>query len=554
VPLVGDAYRYWHKHNAVANLFRELLAEIRKDARIPYEDRESVRAQVEKLRVDPQFLGGIRAYMEDVDLDAIPALRLRLQQLLRLSGDTDCAEVIDIVVHTLQRTVNRAFRTDREATYHETRRSTKQVIGRVDDVEQRLSSQLAEGDARRAEEQASLTSKVADLERAVLGRRPEVGAGDGDASAGPERFLADLAGLRPEDEPKTRQLWETMSPDALAGLIRKPDSWLLGAAGEVWQTLGRMLAYAGQRRAALVAYDEAVERGVADPVRTLLRASGAARVDGDEERATELYAEAKRQASTHPAVTLRALEERRDDPDALLRELAGFQSPEPADMASAEVLRAQAALMRDEPQEALACAQRALELDPGSLGALELRALARLVPNQERYMVGEQPDHEAVSESISDLEAARDALRVQRRFDESGVLVGRIVDAYVILEDRGRAIAALQLPQLLDEERGGEAAAYLGRLAVLVGRIDLALAILSETSTDDDVRLLRAAALARGTDRTGAVAGAATLKAFVALPGDDDERRFAAMALLLAASDFPDIDWDDKRGRCDRPG
>lgn len=546
LPLAGNTYKYWRDHSEVGKLFREVRAGIRKDARIPYEDRESVRDQVESARVDPLFLGGIKVYMEEADIDAVPAIRQRLGELLDLSEGTDAEMVVDIVVETIKRSVNRAIRTDRDAAYHESRRSTREITGQLDLAESRLAARIVESDVRRAEADGSINDRLTAIEGALTDDGASVDATG--SRFGPERILTDLAAVRADDVVWVREIWETSAPNEVAGLVLAPTSRLLGSDGEVWQAFARLLGFVGERRSALQAFEEALTRGVEDRPRALMRAAGLARIEGEVGRAESLYDEAVALDSTHPAVVLHAADAMRDDPEALLRSLVSFSSSERGDMAVAEVLRAQAALLRDEPDEAIAAATRALELDETHAGAREIRALARLLPNSDEYAGGQQPDLEALNLAVVDLVAGRDALLKQQRFEESAHLAARLVEAHLIRDERGAAIAALQPPQLRDEERHGGAAARLGQLAVMLGRTDIALELLpgdEGAHGDSDATMYRASALARGANRSAATEGVATLHAIVDSDADDDRRRFAAMALLIAASELTDIAWDD---------
>ena len=105
----------------------------------------------------------------------------------------------------------------------------------------------------------------------------------------------------------------------------------------------------------------------------------------------------------------------------MLRRLAGYQSPEPSDMVTAEALRAQALLIRGDEHAAYEAANRAISIEPGHLGARELRALSLLIPNERRYVAREKPDHDELDQAIADLVAGRDDLRRQRRYGEVAI-------------------------------------------------------------------------------------------------------------------------------------
>lgn len=546
IPLVGDAYTYWRNHNVVANLFRELNHDLRQDARISADTREQVCQEVENLRVDPTFLGGIRAYMEEVDLDAVPALRARMTKLLELPDDAGRSAVADIVIESVQRNVNRAFRSDRDAAYHESRRSTKQVSGTIEGAEQRLASRIAASEARRSEEHQSLASAVERVERALTDTGDADGSTPSGPASGPERVLDDLVQMRPGDGEDVRRLWESQSAEAVAALIREPDSWLLGAHAEVWEALARLLAQSGEHSAALLAYEAALERGVRDRPRTLVRAAAVAMVSGQPERSAELAGLANTEGPDHPAVRLNAVDHMLEEPAEVLRLLADFESDDAADLATAEVLRARSALMLEEYDSARTRAESALRIDTANPVAARIHGLALYLPEQQQFAKGGRPDVGAVKEALADFEGARRDMRAQRRFDDSCQISALIVEAHLTIDDRTAALAALQAPELLPEEARSESAADLGRLAILLGRPELALSFLPETVASEEAKLFRASALARGVDRDRAPDGVTHLRSLMSAASDDAKRHFAAMALLIAASDFADVTWDVK--------
>ena len=305
VPLAGDAYDYWRNRDEVANLFRELDAAIQRDARIPHGDREDIRAQLQSQRVDPYFLGGIQQYMQNADLDALPGIRMRLNELLVVAEDTDAGTVVSIVVEAIVKHVPRAFRRDREAAYHESRISTQQITSRVEGAEDRLAEQA---ERLNADVIDTVVGRIERLEVALRPQDADAGTSGLDAGSGPERFLRDLGVERPGDAEVLRERWSRDGPDGLRSIVESPDGWLLGASGEAWQAIARLLSHSGHRVAGVVAYREAVVRGVADPVRTLLRASGAARLAGDGADATALFHEARSRDANHPAVLLHELD------------------------------------------------------------------------------------------------------------------------------------------------------------------------------------------------------------------------------------------------------
>lgn len=543
LPLAGDAYTYWHNRSEVGNLFRELRKALGQDARIPHTDRDSIRHQVERFRFDPYFLGGIRAYMEDAELDAIPTLRMRAAQLLEVSEGTNAGAVVDVVIGTLERSVNRAFRKDRDAAYHESRRSAEQLKGEIGDAEERIAAQI---EATRAEQTSAHEQTAASLAR-LEGRltMPSDNAGTDGPLAGPDRILVDLEATSPNDAQQVRDVWAANSPEEIASLAEHPDAALLGASGEAWLAHARLLGYHGLRPAASMAVDQALSRGVDDPVRTLVRASVIAAVDDDGERAEELLADAEARAPDHPAVFLRRAEELRDQPEELLRRLAGFRSDNDQDLAVVETLRARAAMMLDDYGEAERAASRALSHDPSNPATLALRGMARLFPEQARMANEGTPDDAALARAIEDLVAARDELRRQHRFDESGVTVAQIANALVVGDDFSAAVRAIQTPELLDEEAAGRAAPDLARLAVLLDRSDLALGFLPADGPTPQGTLFRAAALVRDGDRSRARAGIDRL-AKILDSGDSSHCLYAAISLLRAAGEFADVEWNER--------
>lgn len=106
----------WRNHDEVRKLLRLLDVELKKSHDIPRAKRKRVRKKVKSLRVDSDFLGCIRAYVEDGDMNALAVMRARLDQLIDFR-DPEIPDngVIDLVIKTVEGNIVRAKRDDRGA-------------------------------------------------------------------------------------------------------------------------------------------------------------------------------------------------------------------------------------------------------------------------------------------------------------------------------------------------------------------------------------------------------------------------------------------------------
>jgi hypothetical protein len=544
--LTGRLLNKWRKHNEVHNLNRELKKALHADHRVPAADRKSLTQQVDKWLWDPTLLGGLQSYVEDADIAPLPAIRTRLTELLKLSDPAAAPAVAEVVVEIIETHVTRAKRTDRRAAYHQTRVSEQRLAERIDHTHASLSEQnrsLAEHGiehSRKLDEVLGLLRGTGDRGSAGFVSTPH-----DDVGGGPEQYLNELESEDPQAAARLRGAWNEEGA-SLVDLLDDPQSWLQSASPSVWETTGRLLTDSGHFNHAEQAFLLAAERGHRDPIRQLVRGSSVAAIAGDESRAKELLtrAQALEGAAEHPAVALRTIEALTDDPDEMLRRLDAVNPTSRREQAQVENLRAQAHLINENHDAALAACERALKLDAKNPGAFELRGLARLLPQREGFGAGQQPDRVALREALADFIQARDLARQARRFRESGQMAARIAEAHFLADDPAATSAALRFPNVLDDEREG-AAKPLAHLALMLGQTDLVAELLDASDERDDARVFRLAAIARGADAVEAVTAVDGLRELMD-SADTAVGQYAALSLLLAAGRHREVEWDKR--------
>ncbi|MDQ3609360.1 MAG: hypothetical protein M3459_10735, partial [Actinomycetota bacterium] len=346
VTLTGKALNKWRRHNEVHSLKRELKKALFADHRVPPADRESLRDQVDKWLFDPTFLGGLSIYVEDADRSPLPEIQARLRDLIKLTDPADVPVVAAIVVETIENSVTRAKRSDRRAAYHESRAAEQRVIERIggaqEGVVERL-DRMDEAHQRRFDQQDLMIRRLLEQQE---GKVPEADApptpSGVEVPRDPEDVLDALDARDHVAAERLRAAWEARD-GSLGRLIEDETSWLQEAHADVWEATGRLLAEGGQFMEAEQAYVAAVDRGHGDPIRQLARASSAAAIRGDDERAQELLALARGSegGEDHPAVALREIEAL-DDSQEMLRRLDLVAPTSPREEAAREVLRARA--------------------------------------------------------------------------------------------------------------------------------------------------------------------------------------------------------------------
>lgn len=557
-PLVGKAFVAFTKRSDFRNLMNEVDAALQQDHRLTPEDRDAVRVQVDGLRVNPDFLGPLGRFIVTGDLDEVPRMRAVLGERLRVSPTSDHAVVIGLVTDLFVAKAPRAMRSDRDALLHSGAVTEQRITRTIESAANQLSAQGAE-QTRELEEQrrdiAALSRDITALTDAVSTRAPASTRLPAareplvhpEEPYGPARFIARLREHDVFAADELADRWKRGGVEGLVDLLSAPDGWLQAASGETWYAIGRIVAHHGRFNEARAAYEEAVERKVRDPVRVLARAATAARLSGDGEHGDRLLDGARDQDDAHPAVLIADADQISDNPAAVLRKLAGLAPTNAEDREHLEVVKGQALLDLGETDEAQASAERAIAAEPESPMGHALRGYSLLQRNRVLFEAyNQRVDHAELARAVADLRVGRDAMRRQRRFDVSGLFASWVVDALIVSDEPGAAQRALQAPEILDDELRSGAATHLGRQALLLGRADLALEILPAESTDEEVRLFRAAAQVRNDDRSQAAEGSAVLRELMRSTSHEPTRNYAALALLHAASDHPDIDWDNE--------
>jgi tetratricopeptide (TPR) repeat protein len=524
----------------VRNLYRDLLPAIRADARIPAEHRETIVRALERLRVDPWFLGALKCYVEDADIAPMPLIRERVVDTVRHAGDLPAEAVADIVVGTIERKVNRAKRTDREAAYHEIRTSGQRTRVAVAEARDELSGQAARyhGDLKAMMQR--LLDRSAPQDEAAAAT---TSVGQSDGATDPESALAALAASDPGAGAAVSNLWNITGPEGLAAAVEAGAEPLAAAGAALWEVAGRLLAEHGRWLPAERAYIEAVDRGDPDPIRQLTRASGCAAARGDAERSAELLEGARQRpgADAHPAMALREVEGI-DDPTAVLERLNTVQPSNARERALVHTLCGRTHLREGDYATASRDANEALAVDENDIAAREVRGRAALGVSRDRLIAGERPDIRVVGAALEDLAAVREWLRQRGRHQESGHVTAALAEAHYVGYDPACARAALTAPELREDERLA-AGAELAQIAMTIGEHALAHDLLDGIG-GVDARLFRASAAARSEDATEALRAAGQL-AELLTEGGPEHRRYAAFSLLAAAAHHVAVEWSE---------
>lgn len=532
VALVQGRIEAFLKSNEVKNAFQELRAELQRSHEIPPGDHEAVWREVQGLRVDPDFLGALFAYLDSGEQQALGRMRARLMQLLRLeeqavSRDTVADLTVGIVErnrHLMKKSALEALHLDHlilEDRVEEVRAGVESMRTEQRELGERLSAQLQEPQAR-----------------TVAGVRLV------DRETDFAHVLEKLSEYSPEEAGLLQAAIEAGGSERVAKLIRAPQPWLESGSAQLWVSAARVAQRGNHYEEAEAAFVRAADHpGVDDRVRQLMRASSMARVRGDDTHGQELLAQAQALSPRHPAVLV-AEARQSEDADVMIGFLEGVEGLDDAQTAEVQATLCGAYLTKGELEKAREALAIAREADARSVGVREMSAMFALEIARRSLSDDRQPDRRSLVEAGEQFaELVREVLD-EARPDEAGAVAVRAIEAFLLADEGGRADDLFAL--LLDEPRtyrDSETAKRLGEAAVHAQRADLVDRFLPDDS-DEIARLFRAEATVLRSQE-GRHASVEALRELMRGAAEEPVRLRAALAILNACTLDPEVQWDD---------
>jgi tetratricopeptide (TPR) repeat protein len=531
IALVQGRVEAFLNSNEVKNAFQELKAELRRSHEIPPGEHDSVWREVEGVRIDPDFLSALFAYLHSGEQQALERMGARLMQLLRLDEQAVSRKTVtDLTVrivernrHLMKKSALEALHLDHlilESRVEEVRAGVEAVRAEQRELGERLSGQLQE----------TRTSAVAGVR--LVDRETDFA-----------QLLEKLAEHSPEEAGLLRTAIDAGGSNRVANLIRAPQPWLESGSAQLWVAAARAAQRGNHYEEAEAAFVRAADHpGVDDRVRQLIRASSMARVRGEDARGQELFGQAQALSATHPAVLV--VEARQsEDADAMIDLLEGVEGLDDAQTAEIHATLCGAYLTKGDLEKAREALAITREADPSSVGAREMSAMFALETARRSLSEDREPNRRSLVEAGEQFaELVREVLDEARR-DEAGAVAVRAIEAFVLADESDRADALFAL--LLAEPRtyrDSETAKRLGETALHAQRADLVDRFLPD-DRDEITRLLRAEATALRSegDRHADVE---PLRELMRNAAEEPVRLRAALAILGSSTVSSAVQWD----------
>lgn len=530
------------RRDEVRNILAAVKKTLESDHRVPEQRRDEVLEKISGLPLDPA-LGGALKELLDGNSGTLPTIEARASQLLRFGGDFDSAVVdafIEAVranviaakrdVHAALGTVHRELLTSTDTLTEEIRLGVEQQARETQQSEQRLTeaihAQLYTGDAGLAA--FSLITGSATLARTT----PEV-----------------LRKLGEHDQSTAREAAEVLARDGKDGLAVWADqqaSRLRERGSRTTSYVGRLLMsegrFAGAERLFLVAAEDDAD----DPVRQLVRAANAARLQGDAGRSGELLDRARGLAPDgHAAIVLAELEWQRLSPDEMQQRLDGVMPATGADLHGFANARAQVALLQGRLQDADRALAEAEQVNADDQRVRELRALWHLQRAHAQTAAGQQPDSEDISSAETGFLSLRDEMRDLKRPNDSGTMLSRAAEVLLVARRIDDATGLLE--EANHSERHSSAGGTLARQALVCNQHELALAFARAAPASDIAKVVEASVSLTSDDAELRHKALTSLDELLST-ADEDTVADAALARALACVDEEPAEWSERAG------
>jgi tetratricopeptide (TPR) repeat protein len=357
-------------------------------------------------------------------------------------------------------------------------------------------------------------------------------------------FDRQLAALEKDDSDAAARLRRLFADGAasLAATVRDGD--LEDGTPQLLAACGRILAttqFLAEAEAAFLRA-ERLSSDSNEKARQLVRAAGAAQMQGALERAQQHLDRARDLAPRHPALLIAEARLSADAAQAL-EQLGAVEPQTDLDRMSLHQTRARALLDQGDEEGARAEFELADALDPENDMLIELGATLEITRAHRLVEEGSPADAASVSQAARTFEALATRVGAQGRAEESALLRARAAEAFLLAGNQGeasRVLASVKAPEAM----ATDARLYLAEIAGMALRPDLVIDFLAGQEIGAEARVLRADAEAQSAPAEGRAAAAETLREIL---GDDDPQvtRRAAFALLSAAITFEDVPWDE---------
>jgi hypothetical protein len=528
--LSAQQLRAFRNRNEVKNLLRLVAKEVGQAVGLPPGTESVVRRKVMGLGTDPWLMGALKRLLEEGDLSAKTAIGDRLSQILTFGNpDLDRLELPALAARSFERNAPAAKRDPRRAAHLDELMTRNLVESKIEQL------------------QSEMRAGFDEIQSLPVG----AGLGGGGALLSdhelPTRSQAALAALDRSDAGAGAQLRAALAAggaERVVELIEDPQPWVRDGGSALWSALGRLALQSGAFAADEKAHLASVERpDVDDRAREIIRASRAAALAGNGERAEELLAEAETIDPRNPAVAIaRARQE--EDPERLLELLEDVRPVDEEQTVVIELTRAGAELGRGEFELGSELIERARAIEPDSGAADELEAMSTLLKAQE---AGDKEHGPARSELLG---AGRTLGRLGREVAEekragaAATVLGRAAIAFGLAgeETAGRAELEEALRLVAGDEEAGE---VIAEAALLLDRADVIPTLRLKDGERAD--LLRASAVVHGDDQEGLAAAVDVLDALLGSEREEIRQRAAVMR-LGAASSRSGIPWSERAG------
>lgn len=517
----------------LARLLSRVDKGLEKDSRIPERVRDAVRRTFNGCRTQPDSIGAFYRYLESGEAVALTELADQLESRLpTLQADEPSKrEIARIAIELIDRFAPEAFRSDRESTVFEARRTRNHVThegertrARMDGVEAAISELVG---------QHATTPLVL-----VLPWAPDT-----------QRILLDEIGhTQPElVEQLDKEMADLDKADAArrsAALILAPEPWLLKAPANAWAVLAGLSQRGGRWSAASLGWEEASRRheaGSSDQLNSLMSAAVAAGIAGQSHREAELLERVRAQCPDFPRLVIEEVGNL-DDPGQRMERLESVAAQDDDERALLHLQTGLAHLMNQD----LAGAER-------ELSSAEAYWPERLQTRMLRVNIAVQRARNATIEnspiSASELQhaqtealAAREELLEQARVEEAVRLLMLATDAALI--DSGPELAQEILGRVTEQEASWSSApSVLGEVALRAQDPLRALWLTRAAEETADIRRIRAVAMMRmpGVSIDTQLQECSVLEELLVEEGADGE--MAAAARIIACLHESQLPW-----------
>jgi hypothetical protein len=367
----------------------------------------------------------------------------------------------------------------------------------------------------------------------------------------PERakdLLEELVDRFPEEAAALEDALRDRDPETeIAAQVRSPQRFLKDGSGLLWEVLAASAEGVGLWAAALTAWEEAFERPGSERARALVRATTAAFIAGERERAEELFAEAEELDAEHPVV-LFAKALRVEGPEEALAILESLEPRKESHGAMREARKAVPLAELGRFEEAEAALKAAVEGDVAELELRERRADVAVQSSKPSWLRGRRNDVKALEDAAEVYLELRDKHRELHAHEGAVAYLSHAVDALLYSGQLRRAIELMSPDALSDEELATpNARTMLAEQLTKAGDPGTALALLEPIEDPgDEVLLVRAIARSRLVEDLDEEELEQTLELLDRLLSEGPHRHPAAQARMIFA--LRGAPWSDEAG------